>query len=46
MFKYLRGSLGIGLVYGGAKKEIEAKILGYFDADYAPDQDRRRSTTG
>ena len=46
MFKYLRGSLSSGLVYGGAEKEIEAKILGYFDVDYAADQDRRRSTTG
>ena len=41
VFKYLRGSLGTGLVYGGAGKEIEAKILGYSDADYAADMDRR-----
>jgi len=37
MFKYLRGSLGTGLVYGGAEKGIEAKTLGYFDADFAAD---------
>ena len=46
MFKYLRGSLGTGLVYGGVWKELEAKILGYSDADYAANQTRRRSTTG
>ena len=46
MFKYLRGSLCTGLVYGGAGNEIEAKILGYSDVEYAVDQDRRRSTTG
>ena len=46
MFEYLRGSLGTCLVYGGAGQEIEAKILGYSDANYAADQDRRRSTTG
>ena len=40
MFKYLRGSLGTGLVYGGAGKELEAKILGYSDANYAANQDR------
>ena len=46
MFKYLKGSLGTGLVYGGAEKGIETKTLGYSDADYAADQDRRRPTTG
>jgi len=46
MVKYLRGLLGTSLIYGEAGQEIEAKILGYFDANYAADQDRRRSTTG
>lgn len=46
MFKYLRESLGASLVYDGARKEIKAKILGYSDADYTTDQDRRRSSTG
>ena len=32
-----------GLVYRGGKEVVE--LIGYVDADYAGDRDRRRSTT-
>ena len=36
----------MSLVYGGAKLEEEPCIVGFTDADYAADLDRRRSSTG
>jgi hypothetical protein len=40
--RYLAGTAGMGIVFGGGP----AGIQGYCDADYAADVDTRRSTTG
>jgi len=45
MFKYLIGTLSHVLTYGGAKIGDQPSILGYSDADYANDINKRRSTT-
>ena len=44
--RYVNGTLDMSLVYGGAKLGEEPCILGFSDADYAADLDRRRSSTG
>lgn len=46
MFKYLTGTLSHVLTYGGAKIGVQPSILGYLDADYAADINKRRSTSG
>ena len=45
MFRYLNGTLSHVLTYGGAKIGDQPSILGYSDADYANDINKRRSTT-
>lgn len=42
---YLRGTSGHGLMYGGQRK-YDNLIVGYVDADYAEDLDRKRSLIG
>jgi len=46
VFRYLKGSIDKVLVYGGAKELKEPNIIGYTNADYASDLDKRRSSTG
>jgi hypothetical protein len=41
--RYISGTLGMGLQFGGAPS---LSIVGFADADYAGDLDSRRSTTG
>ncbi|GJW84275.1 retrovirus-related pol polyprotein from transposon TNT 1-94 [Tanacetum coccineum] len=43
IFRYLKGTSDIGLIYGG---EREYLVSGYSDSDYAADLDARRSLTG
>lgn len=43
IFRYLRGTSDISLVYGG---DTQCLVTGYFDSDYAGDVDSRRSMTG
>ena len=42
IFRYLRGTSDIGLVYGNGKEYL---VSGYSDSDYATDVDIRRSVT-
>lgn len=46
VFRYLKGSIDKVLIYGEANDFKNPDIIGYSDADYASDLDRRRSTTG
>jgi hypothetical protein len=41
---YVKGTLDVGLVYGGL--DANAQLVGYTDADWANDVDTRRSVTG
>ncbi|XP_047308518.1 secreted RxLR effector protein 161-like [Impatiens glandulifera] len=43
IFRYLRGTFDVGLIYGG---DTQCLITGYSDSDYAGDVDSRRSMTG
>ncbi|GJW65677.1 retrovirus-related pol polyprotein from transposon TNT 1-94 [Tanacetum coccineum] len=43
IFRYLKGTSDVGLIYGG---EREYLVAGYSDSDYAADLDARRSLTG
>ena len=43
IFRYLRGTSDISLVYGG---DTQCLVTGYSDSDYAGDVDIRRSMTG
>ncbi|KAK9750353.1 hypothetical protein RND81_02G190400 [Saponaria officinalis] len=43
IFRYMRGTADVGLVYGN---NDEGLVVGYFDSDYAADVDSRRSVTG
>ena len=43
IFRYLRGTADIGLVYGNSK---ECLVTGYSDSDYAADMEIRRSMVG
>jgi hypothetical protein len=43
IFRYLRGTADVGLIYGG---KGESFVAGYSDSDYAADLDTRRSLTG
>lgn len=45
MLKYLRRSSKNVLSYGGTKVGEKPSILGFSDADYVVDLDKRRSTT-
>ena len=46
MFRYIKGSINNALSYDGAKVGEKASILGFSNADYAGDIDKRRFTTG
>ena len=46
IFRYRKGSINMALVYGGACEKDEPNILGFTDADYAANLDRRRLSTG
>ena len=43
--RYLKGSLEVGLVYGGEDKSGHT-LIGYVDADFAGDLNKMRSQTG
>ena len=43
IFRYLKGTTDIGLIYGG---DADCLVAGYSDSDYAADVDGRRSMTG
>ncbi|KFK41513.1 hypothetical protein AALP_AA2G139400 [Arabis alpina] len=43
IFRYLKGTSDVGLMYGG---ETPCLVTGYSDSDYAGDVDTRRSVTG
>ena len=45
IMRYLKGTLEVGLVYGGEDKKGHT-LIGYVDADFAGDLDKRRSQTG
>ncbi|KAH9656842.1 Integrase catalytic domain-containing protein [Citrus sinensis] len=44
IIRYLKGTLEVGLVYGGEGKNGHT-LIGYVDADFAGDLDKRRSQT-
>jgi transposase InsO family protein len=43
IFRYLRGTSDVGLIYGN---DTQCLVTGYSDSDYAGDVDSRRSMTG
>ena len=43
LLRYIKATVNEGLVYRGGKEAVE--LIGYVDADYASDRDRRMSTT-
>lgn len=43
VLRYLKGTIDMKLTY---RKDSEGEMVGYCDADWAGDQDERRSTTG
>lgn len=43
IFRYLRGTSDVGLIYGS---DTQCLVTGYSDSDYAGDVDSRRSMTG
>ncbi|KAH9658397.1 hypothetical protein KPL70_023479 [Citrus sinensis] len=45
IMRYLKGTLEVGLVYDGENKKGHT-LIGYVDADFAGDLDKRRSQTG
>ena len=45
MLRYLKGTAGLGIVYGRVDKSYD-QIQGYVDSDFAGDLDKRRSITG
>ncbi|KAH9750881.1 Integrase catalytic domain-containing protein [Citrus sinensis] len=45
IMRYLKGTLEVGLVYGGEDKNGHT-LIGYVDADFGGDLDKRRSQTG
>lgn len=44
MLKYLKGTVGHGIVYGRVNRSSD-QLLGYIDSDFAGDLDKRRSIT-
>jgi len=44
IFRYLRGTVGHGIVFGN--QQGDPLVVGYVDSDYVGDLDNRRSTTG
>ena len=45
IMRYLKGTLEVGLVYGG-KDSNGHTLIGYVDANFVGDLDKRRSQTG
>ena len=43
IFRYLKGTSDVGLIYGG---DTECLVTGFSDSDYAGDVDGRRSMNG
>ncbi|KAJ4711012.1 Retrovirus-related Pol polyprotein from transposon TNT 1-94 [Melia azedarach] len=43
IFRYLKGTFDVGLIYGG---DTQCLVTGFSDSDYAGDVDSRRSMTG
>ncbi|KAJ4713974.1 Retrovirus-related Pol polyprotein from transposon TNT 1-94 [Melia azedarach] len=43
IFRYLKGTFDVGLIYGG---DTQCLMTGFSDSDYAGDVDSRRSVTG
>lgn len=43
--RYLKGTLEQGIIYNGSKED-EATLVGYSDADWAGDQNDRKSMSG
>lgn len=46
IFKYLIGTINHGLLYESGGRQLNLKLCGYSDADFAGDLDTRKSTTG
>ena len=46
VLKYLKGTADLGLTYGPSNPDSQCMLQAYCDANYAEDEDRRRSTTG
>ncbi|CAM9617636.1 unnamed protein product [Sphacelaria rigidula] len=46
VLRYLAGTLGICLRYGGRNVKTEKALVGYADSDWANDAETRRSVTG
>ena len=44
VLRYLRGTIGYGLVY--LKGQLKARLVGYKDSDFAGDEQERKSTSG
>jgi len=44
IFRYLKGTSDIGILYNGSSEDVDPR--GYSDADYAGDTETRRSTNG
>lgn len=42
IFRYLKGTINMTLVYGEDSSDEEPNILGFIDVDYAADIDKRR----
>ena len=45
IFRYLKGSIDIGLVFGRGINEVHSHVTGFCDSHYAGDLNRRRSLT-
>ena len=46
VLKYLKGTTDLELIYGPSESGSQEILQAYCDANYAEDEDRRRSTTG
>ena len=44
IFRYLQGTLNIGIIYSSSSSNLN--LIGFCDADYAADVDTRKSTSG
>jgi len=44
IFRYLRGTMGHGIVFGN--QQVDHLVVGYVDSDYVGDLNNRRLTTG
>ena len=46
ILRYLKGTINMVLIYGGASLDVKSNILEFTDADYVVDIDKRRSFMG